>query len=210
MVSKFCLWDVVMRYYMYSNGKAATLLIIDATALCIWQGSLMHNSQNLFWVYMHTLEAYLMNLCLKAVSMLCCAWLQASKPPLGRKISPRSPVLLGTVFSDDRKRRLLTVDILSGWLLPLAEKSWMFTIRKPKAEKILTGKAKALARIIFFPIPLSILSSVFFFVATFPNAMAKTDDHTAPPIPKDCFSASVDWSIYRRKCFFFFVLAFVR
>ena len=86
VVSKFCLWDVVMRYYMYSNGKAATLLIIDATALCIWQGSLMHNSQNLFWVYMHTLEAYLMNLCLKAVSMLCCAWLQASKPPLLKNI----------------------------------------------------------------------------------------------------------------------------
>ena len=125
-------------------------------------------------------------------SFNACAWLQASKPPLGRKISPRSPVLLGTVFSDDRKRRLLTVDILSGWLLPLAEKSWMFTIRKPKAEKILTGKAKPLARIIFFPIPLSILSSVFFFfVATFPNAMAKTDDHTAPPSPKTlllCFS----------------------
>ena len=30
--------------------------------------------------------------------------------------------LYSTVFSDDRKRRLLTVDILSGWLLPLAEK----------------------------------------------------------------------------------------
>ena len=104
----------------------------------------------------------------------------------------RVPLYYSTVFSDDRKRRLLTVDILSGWLLPLAEKSWMFTIRKPKAEKILTGKAKPLARIIFFPIPLSILSSVFFFfVATFPNAMAKTDDHTAPPSPKTlllCFS----------------------
>ena len=30
--------------------------------------------------------------------------------------------------------------------------------------------------------------------------MAKTDDHTAPPpVPKDYFSASVDWSIYRRE-----------
>lgn len=120
VVSKFCLWDVVMRYYMYSNG---TLLIIDATALCIWQGSLMHNSQNLFWVYMHTLEAYLMNLCLKAVSMLLvlCTWLQASLQTYldsersGKYL--RVP-LYSTVFSDDRKRRLLTVDILSGWLLP--------------------------------------------------------------------------------------------
>ena len=34
----------------------------------------------------------------------------------------RVPLYYSTVFSDDRKRRLLTVDILSGWLLPLAEK----------------------------------------------------------------------------------------
>ena len=139
---------------------------------------------------MHTLEAYLMNLCLKAVSMLVhdCRHLNLL---FGKEKYLRVPLYYSTVFSDDRKRRLLTVDILSGWLLPLAEKSWMFTIRKPKAEKILTGKAKPLARIIFFPIPLSILSSVFFFVATFPNAMAKTDDHTAPPSPKTlllCFS----------------------
>ena len=139
---------------------------------------------------MHTLEAYLMNLCLKAVSML----VHDCRHPnlLLEEKYLRVPLYYSTVFSDDRKRRLLTVDILSGWLLPLAEKSWMFTIRKPKAEKILTGKAKPLARIIFFPIPLSILSSVFFFfVATFPNAMAKTDDHTAPPSPKTlllCFS----------------------
>ena len=66
----------------------------------------------------------------------------------------RVPLYFFTVFSDDRKRRLLTVDILSGWSF---QRSWMFTIRKPKAEKILTGKAKPLARIIFFPIPLSIL-----------------------------------------------------
>ena len=30
----------------------------------------------------------------------------------------RVPLYYSTVFSDDRKRRLLTVDILSGWLLP--------------------------------------------------------------------------------------------
>ena len=141
---------------------------------------------------MHTLEAYLMNLCLKAVSMLLVHDCRHPNLLLKEEKYLRVPLYYSTVFSDDRKRRLLTVDILSGWLLPQAEKSWMFTIRKPKAEKILTGKAKPLARIIFFPIPLSILSSVFFFfVATFPNAMAKTDDHTAPPSPKTlllCFS----------------------
>ena len=93
-----------MRYYMYSNGKAATLLIIDATALCIWQGSLMHNSQNLFWVYMHTLEAYLMNLCLKAVSMLCCAWLQASKPPLWKNISAFPCTTRHSIFGWSEKK----------------------------------------------------------------------------------------------------------
>ena len=165
VVSKFCLWDVVMRYYMYSNGKAATLLIIDATALCIWQGSLMHNSQNLFWVYMHTLEAYLMNLCLKAVSMLVHDCRHPNLLFCGRKISPRSPVLLGTVFSDDRKRRLLTVDILSGWLLPLAEKLDVYH-KKTESWKDIDWQSEASCsdNILFYPpfYPLLLLLRCYF------------------------------------------------
>ena len=206
--TNFCLWDVVMRYYMYSNGKAATLLIIDATALCIWQGSLMHNSQNLFWVYMHTLEAYLMNLCLKAVSMLCCAWLQASKPPLGRKISPRSPVLLHSIFGWSEKKAANRW--YPFWLAVATSREELDVYhKKTESWKDIDWQSEASCsdNILSYPpfYPPSSSSSLLLFLMQWPKPMI-----TRLLLPQRfCFSASVDWSIYRRKCFFF-VLAFVR
>ena len=71
------------------------------------------------------------------------------------KISPRSPVHVTLyTFSDDRKRRLLTVDILSRRSLHHATTARMFTIRKPKGWKDIDWQSEAaLGRIIFFPIP---------------------------------------------------------